>query len=224
MSEQAPHFLEICSLAKSYDDGLVEALRGVSFTVAEGEKVALMGPSGCGKSTLLGIIGTLDRPSSGQLLIEGTDSCRYFGAYDFRAAFLGFIFQFHHLIPAMTLRENVEAPLMALGKSRYERRERALQLLHQVGLEHRANFLPSRVSGGERQRAAVARALANSPRLVLADEPTGNLDSVNSAMVAELILKYSRETGAAALIATHNPEIAALCHRTIVMKDGRIIS
>lgn len=223
MNEPAPDFLAVCNLTKSYENGQVEALRGVSFRVAGGEKVALVGPSGCGKSTLLGVIGSLDRPTGGRVVIEGTDIHHQLRAHRFRATFLGFVFQFHYLVPAMTLVENVEAPMIAIGTGKGPRRERALQLLQDVGLGHRAHFLPARVSGGERQRAAVARALVNGPRLILADEPTGNLDSASGAIVADLILGYSRKTGATVIIATHNAEIAGLCDRTITMRDGSIL-
>lgn len=223
MNEPKPDFLVTHNLTKNYENGLVEALRGVSLEIAPGEKVALMGPSGCGKSTLLGIIGALDRPTSGQVQINGMDIHQHRSMHDFRASFLGFVFQHHHLLSAMTLAENVEAPMIATGVKKRLRSEKALRLLREVGIEHRATFLPSRVSGGERQRAAVARALANDPRLILADEPTGNLDSATGIVVADLILNYSRNTGSTVIIATHNPEIACLCDRTITMRDGCII-
>lgn len=223
MSEQSPAFLALSNITKLYDNGQVEAVKGISLVVNSGETVALVGASGCGKSTLLGIIGALDHPSSGQVTIEGVDIYKNGSMYNFRANFMGFVFQYHHLVPAMTLVENVEAPMIATGVSKRLRRERAVLLLNSVGIGHRADFLPARVSGGERQRAAVARALANEPHLLLADEPTGNLDSATGSIVADLILRHSRNSGATVIIATHNPEIASLCERTIIMKDGHIL-
>jgi putative ABC transport system ATP-binding protein len=223
MSEAALKFLSVRSLRKTYENGQVEALRDVSFDIAPGESVALMGPSGCGKSILLGIIGTLDTPTSGEILLEGNDLPGFRPKHRFRAMYLGFIFQFHYLIPSMTLVENVETPMIALGVSRKERRLRALQLLSDVGLEHRAGFLPTRVSGGERQRAAVARALVNRPRLLLADEPTGNLDTITGKAVVDIMLRQARQSSATVIIATHNPEIAAKADRIIQMRDGLLV-
>lgn len=223
MSEGALNFLSVRNLEKTYENGQVEVLRDVSFSIASGESVALMGPSGCGKSTLLSIVGTLDTPTSGEILLEGNNLSDVKPKHRFRAKFLGFVFQFHYLVPSMTLVENVETPMIALGVSRKERRERALHLLSDVGLEHRADFLPTRVSGGERQRAAVARALVNRPRLLLADEPTGNLDTITSKTVVEMMLHQARQSAATVIIATHNPEIAAKADRIIQMRDGLLI-
>jgi len=213
-------FLTVENLSKTYENGTVNALSGVSFSVAKGEVVAFMGPSGCGKSTLLGILGSLERPSRGRVLLEGRNIFDIRPLHAFRARSVGFVFQFHHLVPAMTLLENVEAPLLPLGNPRKARSERATNLLCETGLGHRLRFLPAHVSGGERQRAAVARALANDPPLVLADEPTGNLDSAAGSCVMDLLLRCARSRGATVLIATHNPAVAGRADRVLRLKDG----
>lgn len=214
--------LRVQQLVKTYDQGSVVALNGVDLALDVGQTLAVMGPSGCGKSTLLSLLGLLDRPTSGRIEIAGEDLAQISDPYRFRARSVGFVFQDHHLIPAMTLLENVEAPMIALGLSRQVRRERATALLERMDLMPRANSLPARVSGGERQRAAVARALANRPRLLLADEPTGNLDSANGGRVVDLFMLQAREQGLGIVMATHNPEIAARCDQVVRMRDGRI--
>ncbi len=217
-------FLKVDRLSKLYPRDNIEALKGVTFSVSEGEVVAIMGPSGCGKSTLLNMIGALDRPTSGDITINGRLIREYGPTHLFRARMIGFVFQFHHMVSGMTLAENVAAPLVAQGIGKHERMKRAMELLENVGLEHRAHFLPSRVSGGERQRAAVARSLVATPKIILADEPTGNLDSFAGEAVFQLMLTHSRDKGATVIIATHNAEIASLCDRTITMRDGCIIN
>lgn len=214
--------LEVRSLGRRYEDGGVLALSGVSFDAGAGQAVALTGPSGCGKSTLLGLLGMLDRPTEGRISLAGRDYGQVRGPHAFRAREIGFVFQFHHLVATMTLQENVEAPLVALGMPRKRRAERALELLHAMDLQDRAAFLPAHVSGGERQRAAVARALVHRPPLLLADEPTGNLDSANGDRVVALLVQHARAHGALVLIATHNPQIAASLDRRIEMLDGRL--
>lgn len=215
--------LTVEDLHKDYDRGLIKALQGVSFGMGPGEIVALTGPSGCGKTTLLSIVGLLDRPTKGRVIVEGIDLSAVKNPFEYRSRTVGFVFQFHHLLPAMTLLENVEAPMYAAGVPARERRRRAMDMLEAVGLTSRAGFLPARVSGGERQRAAVARALINTPRLVLADEPTGNLDSQNSRTVLELLLSHVRARAISVLLATHNQEMAKRADRIIEMRDGRII-
>jgi putative ABC transport system ATP-binding protein len=210
-------------LCRDYESGGVQALREVSFTAAAGRSVALTGPSGCGKSTLLSLIGLLDRPSRGRIQVAGQDLAQVRDAHAFRARQVGFVFQFHHLLPTMTLLENVEAPMVALGLPRRERRERAAAMLDRVDLGARAHFLPAQVSGGERQRAAVARALVNQPALLLADEPTGNLDSRNGQRVVDLLVAQARERGALVLMATHNPEIATALDQRIELRDGAVV-
>jgi putative ABC transport system ATP-binding protein len=218
MSE--PALLQVLNLGRDYDHGAVHALRDVSFSAHAGCTLALTGPSGCGKSTLLSLIGLLDRPDRGRIEVQGRDLATIRAAHAFRARSVGFVFQFHHMVPAMTLQENVEAPMLALGVPQAERRERAAQLLASMGLAARAAFLPRHVSGGERQRAAVARALVNRPALVLADEPTGNLDSQNGRGVIELLVAHAHQAQALVLLATHNPEIAAAMDTRIELRDG----
>ena len=216
--------LQVEDLHREYEHGTVKAIDGLSFQARAGEVLALMGPSGCGKSSLLSIVGLLDRPTRGRVLIEGRDLAGIRNPADFRARKIGFVFQFHHLVPTMTLIENVAAPLIVSGEKSAVRRQRAGELLERVGLSARADFLPANVSGGERQRAAVARALINRPALILADEPTGNLDSRNGELVASLLLEHARFEGALVLLATHNPELAAMADRRLVMLDGRLVT
>ena len=216
--------LQVEAVSRSHEQGRVQALVDVSFSADAGQTLALTGPSGGGKSSLLSLIGLLDRPTRGRVCIGGQDLVQVRNAAAFRARRIGFVFQFHHLLPTMTLQENVEAAMLALGAPRARRRERAAALLDEVGLSARAGFLPSQVSGGERQRAAVARALANEPDLLLADEPTGNLDSHNGQRVVELLARQARQRGALVLVATHNPEIAAALDRRLELRDGRLRS
>lgn len=218
-----PSSVIVNEVFKEFDGGLVTALRGVSFEVTAGEIVALMGASGCGKSTLLSLVGLLDRPTAGQIMVGRQDLAAVRDPFAYRALTVGFVFQFHHMISSMTLAENVEAPMIALGLRRAERQQRARAMLECVGLSHRAKFFPGKVSGGERQRAAVARALVNEPALILADEPTGNLDSTNGASVMDLFVAHARERGVTVLIATHNPDIMTAVDRAIDLQDGRVV-
>ena len=209
-------------LARHYEGGAVFALDGVSFEAASGEVLALMGPSGCGKSTLLSLIGLLDRPTRGRVMIDGVDLEAVKRPARFRARTIGFVFQFHHLIPTMTLLENVAAPLIALGVPRPERTARAMAMLEQLDLQARANFPPHKLSGGERQRGAVGRALVTRPRIILADEPTGNLDTQNGETVVRLLADHAHTDDALVIIATHNPEVSAVADRTLLLRDGKI--
>jgi ABC-type lipoprotein export system ATPase subunit len=202
----------------------VKALRGVDFSIGEGEFVAIMGPSGCGKSTLLQLLGALDQPTSGTLLYRGKSLPDHSNPASYRACEIGFIFQAFHLLPTFTAAENVQIPMFETDRSLSERRERALELLKLVGLEHRLDHFPSKLSGGERQRVAVARSLANGPSLLLADEPTGNLDSENAHQVLELIIRLQQEQGRTMVLVTHDSSIAARAGRTLHMIDGRIVS
>lgn len=213
--------LDVRGLTRTYERAMVTALVNVSFQAEAGEMVAITGPSGCGKSTLLGLIGLLDRPTHGVIRLAGQDLAGIAQPSRFRAEKLGFVFQFHHLVSSMTLLENVAAPMAALGLPVASRRERARELLDRMGLLSRGHFLPARVSGGERQRAAVARAVANHPALILADEPTGNLDSRNGEVVMDLLAREGAR-GTLVLIATHNPEVAARATREIRLRDGRL--
>lgn len=223
MNDHTP-LLRAEGLARYHDHGAVKALDGVTFGTHAGEVLALTGPSGCGKSTLLSILGLLDQPTRGRASIGGEDLARVRDRASFRARNIGFVFQFHHMVSTMTLLENVTAPMIAMGVPHAERHRRALDLLDQMGLSGRANFLPSNVSGGERQRAAVARALINKPLIILADEPTGNLDSRNSQIVVNLLMDHARAQHALVLLATHNPDIAAVADRRIMMRDGQLVA
>ncbi|TVQ33209.1 MAG: ABC transporter ATP-binding protein [Wenzhouxiangella sp.] len=216
--------IECDGLTKSYDRGRVQALRGVSLRIESGEQVALMGPSGCGKSTLLNLLGALDRPDGGSISFQGRPLDDYRPFHVYRRQMVGFVFQFHHLIPALTLRENVALPLLPVRLKRGERSRRADALLEEMGLSDRADFRPGDVSGGERQRAAIARALINEPALVLADEPTGSLDSVTGLRVMRFLLDHARQRRASVLIATHNAAVAELTDRCHRMMDGRLES
>jgi lipoprotein-releasing system ATP-binding protein len=203
----------------------VKVLRGVDLTLRAGEIVALVAPSGVGKSTLLHIAGLLDRPDQGKVIIDGSDAG---GLPDkartaVRRDTIGFVYQFHHLLPEFTSLENVALPRMIAGYSRRDSDQHATSLLNAFGLGSRLGHLPGKLSGGEQQRVAIARALANQPRVLLADEPTGNLDvDTADAVFAELLTRV-RESGVAALIATHNPELAARMDRTVRIRDGRIV-
>jgi putative ABC transport system ATP-binding protein len=212
------------TLSKIYSGGEspVTAVRRVSFTVTSGEFVALVGPSGCGKSTLLHLCGAMDRPTSGRLLFEGRD----LAALDddaltaVRRERVGFVFQFFNLLPSLTIGDNIMLPALLAGCSEPEAHVRALALAGRVGIGHRLGHYPQQVSGGEAQRAAIARALVHRPALLIADEPTGNLDSATGAAVLDLLLQLNREMGVTMLLATHASEVAAAAGRTLVMRDG----
>ncbi len=213
------------NLVKIYKDGPeVRALNGLTMTVERGEFVAVMGPSGSGKSTLLHILGALDRPTSGEVWVNGQNLAQVRDLDSFRARTVGFVFQLHNLIPTLTARENVEVPMMGQPISRWERRRRAEELLERVGLRHRMNHLPNQMSGGERQRVAIARALANNPVLLLADEPTGNLDSQSGAEVIALMRELNRDLGTTLIVVTHNPSVARCADRILLMRDGYIVA
>ncbi len=215
---------EARGLKKNFDGGAVAALRGVDFQVWEGEFVAIVGPSGCGKTTLLQMLGSLDKPSEGTLTYRGQPLSELRDPSEYRAREIGFVFQAFHLLPTFTVAENVQIPMFESKLSRGERVARAMELLKEVGLEHRLNHFPSELSGGERQRVAIARSLANSPSVLLADEPTGNLDSENSGHIVNLLLRLHKDLGATLILVTHDLGIANLAARTIRMKDGRIVA
>ena len=204
-------------------DEPVHAVRGVSLEIADGEYVAVVGPSGCGKSTLLNLVGAIDRPTAGQLEIAGRDVSRLKDAEAtrFRLLHVGFVFQRFYLLPALSALENVVLPMAEAGVPRAERRERAAELLAYVGLAGRARHRPSQLSGGEQQRVAIARALANRPRLLLADEPTGELDAATGAEVIALLGRLNAE-GTTVVVVTHDDELAAAARRVVRMRDGRI--
>jgi len=216
--------VETHDLTKIYGDGAeVRALDGVNLAVRRGEMVAVMGPSGSGKSTLLNMLGALDRPSSGRVLVDGQDLATIKDVDRFRARTVGFVFQFYNLLPTLTARENIEIPMQGQPISRGKRRQRAEELLHLVGLGDRLHHQPAQLSGGERQRVAIARSLANEPTILLADEPTGNLDSQSGMEVMELLQKINRERAMTMLLVTHDPRVARTAQRILSMQDGRIV-
>jgi ABC-type lipoprotein export system ATPase subunit len=218
----ATAFLRAEGLVKTYVDGDVRALRGVSLSIAEREFVAITGPSGCGKSTLLHLMGGLDRPTAGEVYFRGIPLIDL-DVDAFRALRLGFVFQSFHLISTLTAAENVQVPMFESSISRAERVERARDLLRDVGLEHRVGHLPSRLSVGERQRTAIARSLANNPILLLADEPTGNLDSANQVAILELLARLRQERELTMVVVTHSAEVARAADREIRLRDGQVV-
>ena len=202
--------------------GDVRALTEVSLTVPSGDFLALMGPSGCGKTTLLSLIGALERPTRGEIRINGRPLSEHRPLDRFRATTVGFVFQFHHLLPAMTLIENVEAATYPLGLPRGLGRSRAIALLRELGMANRMHARPGRLSGGERQRGAVARALVNDPDVILADEPTGNVDSQTGRQILALLVDRCRARAATLLVATHSAEVAEAADRIVYMRDGLV--
>lgn len=215
--------IETHDLTRVYGDGeQIRALDNVNLKVSPGELLAVMGPSGSGKSTLLNVIGALDRPTSGKVFVNGQDLDLIRNKDRFRAKTVGFVFQLHNLLPTLTALENVEVPMMGyLGPA--ARRKRAKYLLELVGLSDRAHHLPAQLSGGQRQRVAIARALANNPPIVLADEPTGNLDSVAGNDLMALIRRLNEEQGVTFVIVTHDLNVARQTRRILVMSDGKLI-
>jgi putative ABC transport system ATP-binding protein len=219
-------FLELRKVEKAYGVGAqrVDAVRGVDLVVPAGAFVALVGPSGCGKSSLLHVCGAMDRATSGTVLLDGQDlrSLDDGALTRLRRSRIGFVFQFFNLLPTLSVEENVALPLRLGGVPHKAAVARAAALVDRVGLAHRAHSYPQQLSGGEMQRTALARAVVHRPALVVADEPTGNLDSTKGAEVLQLLLELNRELGATVLLATHAPEVAAVADRTVHMRDGRI--
>jgi putative ABC transport system ATP-binding protein len=218
--------VEVRDLVREYrmGDEVVHALRGVGFAVERGEYVAIVGPSGCGKSTLLNLLGVIDRPTAGSVTIDGArvDRLGDARATEFRLRRIGFVFQRFYLMQALSARENVELPLAEAGLGRVERRERALELLDYVGLRARARHRPAQLSGGEQQRVAIARALANRPALLLADEPTGELDARTGAEMIALLGRLNAD-GTTIVVVTHDEQLARAAKRVIHMRDGEIV-
>jgi len=219
--------IKIENITRIFKTGKVEtqALRGVSLSIESGEFTALVGPSGSGKTTLLQLIGCLDQPTSGHVFINGKDVSQLNRNQraDMRRGTIGFIFQFFALIPTLTAYENIEMPLLLNGHSASERRERIMQLLESVDLTGRAAHRPDQLSGGEQQRVAIARALASKPALILADEPTANLDTPNGKQVMETMTRLNQETGVTFVFATHDPRVIQYARRVITLRDGSIV-
>jgi len=219
--------IRVENLEKTYHLGrvFIPALRGVSFAVDKGEFTVVMGPSGSGKTTLLNLIGAIDRPTRGQVFIDGRDITTLDEGEltKLRRHKIGFIFQFYNLIPSLTALENVELPMLTAGVPRKEASKRALNLLETVGLRERAEHLPDELSGGEQQRVTIARALANKPSVILADEPTGDLDTKTGVEVVQVLYNTAKEENATVIVVTHDPLIAEKADRLIHMRDGQII-
>lgn len=214
--------IEIRSLRKSFDGGRIKALNGVDLDVDHGEFVSIMGPSGSGKSTLLNMIGALDVPDSGTVKVAGRDLKDERDLSRLRAEEIGFVFQLHNLIPNLTALENVEIPMFAVKWDDME--ERAMELLDYVGLADKADRKPTELSGGERQRVAIARALANDPSIILADEPTGSLDSRTGRRILEGLRELQEDEGVTLIVVTHDPDVASMASRIVRILDGVIIS
>jgi putative ABC transport system ATP-binding protein len=218
---------KVINATRVFKIGEVEthALRGINLTIDKGEFTALVGPSGSGKTTLLQLIGCLDQPTSGTVLINGTDVTRLNRNQraDLRRGTIGFIFQFFALIPTLTAYENIEMPLLlSNGRSARQRRERVTEMLEAVGLTDRAHHRPDQLSGGQQQRVAVARALATNPKIILADEPTANLDTENGRQVMEIMQKLNKETGVTFVFATHDPRVISFARRVVTLHDGLV--
>jgi ABC-type lipoprotein export system ATPase subunit len=214
--------LNVVNVSRTYDDGAVHALKEVSLDIRAGEYVAIMGPSGSGKSTLLHLLGALDEPSSGEVIFKGKSLRQQTDLDRFRASTLGFVFQSFYLLPTLTAVENVQIPMFESSLGSRERVKKAADLLALVGMAHRERHLPAKLSVGERQRVAIARALANDPILLLADEPTGNLDTTSGSIVLDLFDRLHRERGLTLVVITHDSQVAARAERTIMLRDGQI--
>ena len=228
MDSKTSPVLRLDELERAYTQGnrRIDVLSGASASFLPGETVALLGPSGAGKSTLLHIAGLLERPDGGQVIINGVD-CGQLSDNEqtrLRRMEVGFIYQFHHLLPEFSALENVVLPQLILGLSRERAETRAKELLKSLGLEQRWDHRPAQLSGGEQQRVAIARAVANEPKLLLADEPTGNLDPHTAELVFEQLMKLVRESGVAAVMATHNLDLAARMDRTLRLMEGRLVA
>lgn len=223
-SHEEPALLEVVDVHRDFDAGHVLALRGVSLKIEKGEFVAIIGSSGSGKSTLLSLLGALDTADKGEILFKGEAVTKLKDPAAFRAQNIGFIFQAFHLLPTLTALENVQVPMFEMGWSVAERQRKARELLEAVGMDHRLDHLPSKLSGGERQRVAIARSLANDPHILLADEPTGNLDSKNAVQIMDLLKSVHKEKGMTMILVTHDMHVARAADRIITMRDGQVMS
>jgi putative ABC transport system ATP-binding protein len=217
------NIVEIKDLKKSYEDGNIKALNGINLNIKEGEFVSIIGPSGSGKSTLLNMLGALDIPDSGEINVAGFNLTNNKKLNEFRGEKIGFIFQLHNLIPNISVVENVEIPMFTSKISSKQMRKRALYLLDLVDLKDKYKMLPNKLSGGERQRVAIARALANKPSIILADEPTGSLDSKTSNKVLKQLNKLHKEENVTLIVVTHDMNVAKLADRVIEVLDGKIL-
>ena len=222
MSDHRP-LIHLAGVAKSFDHSRVRALDGVDVDIDAGTFVAIVGPSGCGKSTLLNMIAALDRPDDGVIEVAGHDLRGRHDLDHYRREDIGLVFQLDNLLPTLTAAENVEVAMFGRTRARHDRAQRAIELLELVGLADRAGTRPPTLSGGERQRVAIARALANDPQIVLADEPTGRLDSRTSAQVMDLLERLQHDQGVTLLVVTHDPSVSARADRVLHMLDGRIV-
>jgi putative ABC transport system ATP-binding protein len=220
----APPLVEAVAVSRDYDGGRIQALSGVTLSIGAGESVALMGASGSGKSTLLNLLCGLDRPTAGRVLVDGREPASPREWAVLRARRIGMVFQSFNLLPILNARENVEVPMFGVVPSALGRRRRAMELLREVGLDDRAGHRPAELSGGERQRVAIARSLANDPALLLADEPTGSLDSKTAGAILALLIDLHRARGMAIVIVTHDPVVGSAAHLQLTMRDGRIVT
>ena len=218
------NIVELRDVYKSYENGHIKALNGINLTIEEGEFVSIIGPSGSGKSTLLNMLGALDVPDSGLVKVAGRDLQNSKNLNEFRAKQIGFIFQLHNLIPNLTCAQNIEIPMYTQNISSGDMRKKAINLLDDVGLKDKANQFPNKLSGGERQRVAIARSLANDPSIILADEPTGSLDSKTGKKILKQLTDLHESQNATLVIVTHDMGVANLADRVIEVLDGEIIS
>ena len=218
-----PALIALAGVSRAFDDGAIVALKSVDLTITAGDCVAILGPSGSGKSSIVNLLSGIDWPTDGRVLWNGApvESRRAWARL--RREEIGIVFQEFHLLPTLTAHENVEMALIGRGIAAAERRTRAAGALERVGLAHRATHLPHALSGGERQRVAIARAIVNAPRLLLADEPTGNLDSANAQTVADLLFTLQRETGMTLVLVTHDDQLASRCRRRVRVRDGAVV-
>jgi ABC-type lipoprotein export system ATPase subunit len=215
--------IDVQDVVKTYEEGRIRALNGATLQIREGEFMAITGPSGCGKSTLLHLIAALDRPDTGRILVKGVDLTRVGDLSRYRAREVGLVFQLHNLLPTLSASANVQVPMYEAELSFWERRAKAQRLLEAVGLGDRANTPPTKLSGGERQRVAIARALANDPSILLADEPTGSLDSQAGQMVLDLLGGIREQRGVTLVLVSHDLQIASAAQRIVRMLDGRVV-